>query len=340
MINNNEMVNKTSFGAFIRAKRLEQGLTQQELAKKLYLSESAVSKWEKGKSYPDITMIPSICKALDVSEHELIVGAEDSQYRKMKRESLLYRRISETFFWGFTGSYILALIVCVICDLAINRALTFSLTVFGALLTAFTFIPSPVRFAKNHKAAVYFSSTYLSLVLLFLICCLQYKQNWFGIASVATFTLYFVLVGPYFIGRYLPERSRRFTPLIFFSILFACLILLLSVIRITYQFNLKSGMLISLYCFILPAVVSLVHITKLNRFFKASIDVAVGGLTMYAMYFIVLKILTGEFLDGYYAVDFSDWQNYINGNIQLIVLVTCVTVSLVLLALGIKKKRK
>ena len=49
-------------------------MTQKELAEKLFLSESAISKWEKGKSYPDITMIPDICSVLDISEHELISG--------------------------------------------------------------------------------------------------------------------------------------------------------------------------------------------------------------------------------------------------------------------------
>lgn len=50
-------------------------MTQKELAEKLFLSESAISKWEKGKSYPDITMIPDICSVLGISEHELISGA-------------------------------------------------------------------------------------------------------------------------------------------------------------------------------------------------------------------------------------------------------------------------
>ena len=74
------MVNKSTFGQFLRQKRNEKGMTQKELAEKLFLSESAISKWEKGKSYPDITMIPDICSVLDISEHELISGANDTEY--------------------------------------------------------------------------------------------------------------------------------------------------------------------------------------------------------------------------------------------------------------------
>jgi len=45
-----EMVNKSTFGQFLRQKRNEKGMTQKELAEKLFLSESAISKWEKGVS--------------------------------------------------------------------------------------------------------------------------------------------------------------------------------------------------------------------------------------------------------------------------------------------------
>ena len=43
------MINKTTFGSFIREKRIENGLTQKELAEILFLSESAISKWEMGE---------------------------------------------------------------------------------------------------------------------------------------------------------------------------------------------------------------------------------------------------------------------------------------------------
>lgn len=139
--------------------------------RKLFLSESAISKWEKGKSYPDITMIPDICSVLDISEHELISGANDTEYHEMKRDARVYRKITGTFFWGFTGAYALALIICFICDLAVNHRFTFFPVVFGSLLTAFSFVPTFTRFTEKHKLAVFTGSTYLSLVLLFVICC-------------------------------------------------------------------------------------------------------------------------------------------------------------------------
>lgn len=44
------MEEKISFGKFIMKKRKEKNMTQKELAQKLFVTESAVSKWERGGS--------------------------------------------------------------------------------------------------------------------------------------------------------------------------------------------------------------------------------------------------------------------------------------------------
>lgn len=51
------MESKQAFGGYIKEKRQAKGLSQRDLAQKLYVTESAVSKWERGVSYPDITQI-------------------------------------------------------------------------------------------------------------------------------------------------------------------------------------------------------------------------------------------------------------------------------------------
>lgn len=43
-------IDKVKFGAFVAQLRKEQGMTQKELAQKLYISDKAVSKWETGVS--------------------------------------------------------------------------------------------------------------------------------------------------------------------------------------------------------------------------------------------------------------------------------------------------
>ena len=61
-------------GATIRALRESKGLTQAQLAERLFVSDKTVSKWENGKGYPDISLLERIAEALGVSVAELLSG--------------------------------------------------------------------------------------------------------------------------------------------------------------------------------------------------------------------------------------------------------------------------
>lgn len=60
------------FGKFILDLRKEKGWTQLELAKKLNVTDKAVSKWERGVGFPDIQMIEPLAETLDVSILEIM----------------------------------------------------------------------------------------------------------------------------------------------------------------------------------------------------------------------------------------------------------------------------
>lgn len=72
---------KTTLGKFIQTKRKQADLSQKEMAEKLFVTESAVSKWERGVSYPDISMIQGICEVLSISEHELLTASDDHRQK-------------------------------------------------------------------------------------------------------------------------------------------------------------------------------------------------------------------------------------------------------------------
>lgn len=61
-------------GLFIRDRRLALGLTQQQLADKLDITDKAVSKWERGLSLPDIALLQPLAGELDVTVTELLSG--------------------------------------------------------------------------------------------------------------------------------------------------------------------------------------------------------------------------------------------------------------------------
>lgn len=67
-------MNQYVTGNMIKLCREAKKLTQAELACTLGVSDKAVSKWETGRSYPDITLIEPLAKALGVSAIELLSG--------------------------------------------------------------------------------------------------------------------------------------------------------------------------------------------------------------------------------------------------------------------------
>ena len=62
---------KEAFGKLLVILRKKNGLSQKELAERLSVSTSAVSKWENGKNLPDMMMLSSIADILQVSCDEL-----------------------------------------------------------------------------------------------------------------------------------------------------------------------------------------------------------------------------------------------------------------------------
>ncbi len=67
-------MNQYVTGAMIKRLREGRKLTQQQLAKLMGVSDKAVSKWETGRGYPDITLIEPLAAALGVSVIELFSG--------------------------------------------------------------------------------------------------------------------------------------------------------------------------------------------------------------------------------------------------------------------------
>ena len=65
-------LDREKFGSFIARLRKEKGYTQKELAEKLSISDKAVSKWETGKSLPDISLLVPLADIMEVTVTELL----------------------------------------------------------------------------------------------------------------------------------------------------------------------------------------------------------------------------------------------------------------------------
>lgn len=67
-------MDQEKIGKFISEKRKEIGITQSELAEKLYITDRAISKWENGVCMPDVGTIPELCKILNITINDLFSG--------------------------------------------------------------------------------------------------------------------------------------------------------------------------------------------------------------------------------------------------------------------------
>lgn len=63
-----------TIGGFIAALRKSRGMTQQEVANRLNVSNKTISKWERDEGYPEITIIPALAELFEVTSDEILRG--------------------------------------------------------------------------------------------------------------------------------------------------------------------------------------------------------------------------------------------------------------------------
>ena len=80
-------MDKFKFGEYIYNKRKTQGLTQEELGRKIGVTNKAVSKWEVGETCPDISMLAPLSKALGVTIDELLNYTDKEKVETTKKKN-------------------------------------------------------------------------------------------------------------------------------------------------------------------------------------------------------------------------------------------------------------
>ena len=325
------MTDRKTLGSFIKAKRIEKNYSQKDLAELLYVTEGAVSKWERGASYPDITLIADICRALDISEHEFITASTDTNARKVQTESKHYRAIRGAWFWVSTISYSVALIICFICNLAVNHKLSWFFVVLASLVCAYSFVPTFTSFFKTDKLLV-FAVTSLTSISLLLFTCAVYTNTifWFPTACVGVLIGYALLFLPIILSK---SKISKFKFLISFASALILTVLLLVVINAWHPFALKSAILMTCYGFMPFILCSIICVFNIERFIKSGVCVFISAQTFYFTGYVANKLFNLK--ENYYKVDFTNWITNINANIFFIVLMSLLFISLIFIAIGI-----
>ena len=114
-------MNNIKFGMNIARLRKEKGLTQKELAVKLNVTDKAVSRWERGVGFPDISSLCPLAEALGVKVSTLLDAEDDEE--ELINENLLQingmlaarnLKKSKIFLWLASSVLIIALILTII----------------------------------------------------------------------------------------------------------------------------------------------------------------------------------------------------------------------------------
>ena len=173
-------IDKEKFGSFVAQLRKEKGLMQKELAEKLYVSDKAVSKWERGLSIPDVAILVPLAEILGVTVTELLECRrlpKDEPMDSQQTEELVKKVIglSEEEQWKYRPDRLkrgLQLLLCVvvgILELWLLTKLGYSLeeifatlgtmmvlmVVFGTYFCVFSKEKLPEYYDENRISAFY-----------------------------------------------------------------------------------------------------------------------------------------------------------------------------------------
>jgi len=132
-------------GKFISELRKSHQMTQKELAAKLNVSDKAVSKWERGQSYPDILLLAPISAILGITTTELLNGERAGQEAVNAEISVVnaleyvgktakskIKLVQSILAASFSVLILLGIFVVSIIDVAISGAFTWSLIPISA----------------------------------------------------------------------------------------------------------------------------------------------------------------------------------------------------------------
>ncbi len=90
-------IDQEIFGKTVRERRIAKGMTQKDLAEKLFVSDKAVSKWERGASLPNVTLLIPLAEVLGLSVVQLL-GTEAGNNGDIKEDEKKIQQQIKTVF--------------------------------------------------------------------------------------------------------------------------------------------------------------------------------------------------------------------------------------------------
>ena len=139
-------MDQIKIGRFIAVRRKRANLTQLQLADRLGITDKAVSKWERGITMPDTSIMLELCDVLSISVNDILCGevVTMDNYNKELENNLLEmiklkeqadkRLLSVEVFIGITATVVLFALVLLASFVQMSNGLRISLMVLGFIL--------------------------------------------------------------------------------------------------------------------------------------------------------------------------------------------------------------
>lgn len=288
------MQDKITFGKFIQSKRKEAGISQKVLAERLYVTESAVSKWERGISYPDITMISEICSALNITEHELCTASDDENQRKIVKMAKKYKLFIAIYNAILALGYLSAIIPCfIIFILKEHNTSKFCILLTSLMLSA-SLLNVPTFTAKN-RGILTLASSYVSLTILLLSGNVYSGGDWFVMAFLSVTLGLCIVFLPFiircdFISKYIGNNKS----LICMAADTAMILVVVAYGTLKYGVweSFVTGMVAAACVLVLVwAIFAVIRYAKINIFLKSSAVLAMLGVWLLSAEKLALHFL-------------------------------------------------
>lgn len=295
------MQDKITFGKFIQSKRKEAGISQKILAERLYVTESAVSKWERGISYPDITMISEICSALNITEHELCTASDDENQRKIVKMAKKYKLFIAVYNAILALGYLSAIIPCfIIFILKEHNTSKFCILLTSLMLSA-SLLNVPTFAAKN-RGILTLASSYVSLTLLLLSGNVYSGGDWFFMAFLSVTLGLCIVFLPFiircdFISKYIGNNKSLICMAADTAMILA--VVAYGTLKYGVWESFVTGMVSAACVLVLVwAIFAVIRYAKINIFLKSSAVLAMLGVWLLSAEKLALHFLPSN-------VDFS-----------------------------------
>ena len=298
-------------------------------------------------SYPDISLVSSLCEILEVSEHELITCSEDFQQRETERQAKYFRRLMKTYSVFFYICYAVSLFVCMIVNLILEQQLSWFFIVLSGEMVAFTIHSLPNLVKGENKQWIILGSFYISLNLLLLTSCIYTGGDWFFVTAVCLFFGFAFVVLPFLLRDLpLPSPFYQHKTVIYFTIMTILLLILVGTTMFYSGYRteiISIGLPVTLVCvFPFWLMMFIIRYLHINSLWKTAICLFIIGVFSFGMNSVLMMLIHHQSF-AFSPINLRVWNEYyLDGNIKVIIVSVFLSLSIALtiggISLEIKKK--